>query len=90
MNNLSQLAAVFAIAGGVGLLAYSRHIDPPLISAVNSEVMMNSVSRNDREVAAMAGGWGTAFITLGSLTLAVPWINSVLRQQTAPPPTNVS
>jgi len=90
VNNLSQLAAAFAIAGGAGLLAYSRHIDPPLISAANSEVMMNSVSRHDREVAAMAGGWGTAFITLGSLTLAVTWINSVLKQQTAPPPTSTS
>jgi hypothetical protein len=86
VNNLTQLAAVFAIAGGAGLLAFSRHIDPPLIGAVNPEVMMSSATRGDRGMAAIAGGWGTAFITLGSLTLAVPWINCILKQHTSPPP----
>jgi hypothetical protein len=92
VNNLSQLAAVFAIAGGSGLLAFSRHIDPPVIGVTNQEVMMsmNSRSREDRQVAATAGGFGTAFITLGSLTLAVPWINCVLKQQTASTETTTS
>jgi hypothetical protein len=92
VNNLSQLAAVFAIAGGAGLLAFSRQIDPPLTRVANQEVMMSmsSASRNDRQVAATAGGFGTAFITLGSLTLAVPWINCMLKQQTAPTETTTN
>jgi hypothetical protein len=90
VNNLAQLAAVFTLAGGAGLLSFSRHIDPPPISAANHEVMMSPATRGDREVAAIAGGWGTAFITLGPLTVAVPWINSILQQQTTSSHTTTS
>lgn len=67
---------------------FSRNIDPPVVSAVNPEVMTNSIVRGERETAAYAAGWGTAFITLGSLTLAVPWVNSALKLQTAAPENN--
>jgi hypothetical protein len=69
VNHLSQLAAVFAIVGGVGLLAFSRNIDPAVSSAANPEIMMNSIVRGERGIAAYAAGWGTALITPGSLTM---------------------
>jgi hypothetical protein len=82
VNSLSQLAAVFAIAGGAGLTSFSRHVDPPF-SAASMTAITAPVSQSDRAVAAMAGGWGSAFITLGSLGLAVPWINAYMKQQFA-------
>jgi hypothetical protein len=84
MNSLSQLAAVSAIAGGAGLTSFSRHVDPAF-SAANPAAAIARVSQNERAVAAMAGGWGTAFITLGTLGLAVPWINAYVKQQSAQP-----
>jgi hypothetical protein len=82
VNSLSQLAAVFAIAGGVGLCTYSRGLDPPF-SASNPATMMSRVGSSEHAEAAMAGGWGPAFITLGSLGLAVPWINYYIKHQSA-------
>jgi hypothetical protein len=80
VNSLTQLASVFAIAGGAGLCSYGRHIDPPL-NANAPAALVSSVSQNTREVAAAVGGWGTGFITLGSLGLVIPWINSYIRHQ---------
>jgi len=80
MDRLSQLAAVISIAAGAGLYSYSRHLDPPISHPLAAEVRM-SIDRNDRNTAAVAGGWGTAFITLGVLGLTVPWTNAWVRKQ---------
>src|SRR4051812_49763105 len=84
VNTLAQLASVFVIAGGAGLFAYSRHIDPP-IAAVPPATQMSPVGQNTREKAAAAEAWGTGFMTLGTLGLVVPWINSYARYQALPP-----
>ena len=84
VNSLTQLASVFAIAGGAGLFSYSRHIDPPFNATTPAALVSSPVSQNTRDVAAAVGGWGTGFITLGSLGLVIPWINSYIRYQALP------
>lgn len=80
MNKIGQLASIIAIALGAGLFAYSRHLDPPMNAASPASVM-SSISSHNHEEAAFACGWGTAFMTLGTLGLAVPWINICVRKQ---------
>ena len=84
VNSLAQLASVFAIAGGAGLLAYSRHIDPPISVAITA-AQVAPVSQNTRERAAAAEAWGTGFITFGTLGLVVPGISSYARYQALRP-----
>ena len=84
MNSLAQLASVFAIAGGAGLFAYSRHVDPPL-SAATAVASMSPVGQHTRETAAYMDAWGTGLMTLGSLGLVIPWINSYARFQALQP-----
>ena len=73
MRALSQLAAILAIAAGAGLFQYGRHLDPPM-SAV-TPASMRSIGQHDHQAAALASGWGTAFMALGGLMLVVPWID---------------
>jgi hypothetical protein len=79
MIRLGQLAAIVAIAAGAGLFAFGRHLDPPL-SAANPGAAMSASPRN-HEAASLACGWGVAFMTLGGLCLAVPWINDCVKRQ---------
>jgi hypothetical protein len=89
VKNLSQLAAFFAIAGGAGLLACSRKY--------RSAYFRRGEPRDhyERQIFAASGrlpltptGWGTAFITLGSLTLGVPWVNSASKRKSVSPENN--
>jgi|SoiMethySBSTD1v2_1073268.scaffolds.fasta_scaffold1086521_2 hypothetical protein len=80
MDRLSQLAAAIAIAAGTGLYTFSHHLDPPINLASPTNVRM-SFDAGDHRLAAVAGGWGMAFITLGVLGLAIPWINVWVRKQ---------
>jgi hypothetical protein len=80
MDRLSQLAAVIAIASGAGLYSFSRHLDPPISLSSPNNIRM-SIDQSDHWMAAVAGGWGTAFITLGVLALTVPWTNAWVRKQ---------
>jgi hypothetical protein len=73
MRALSQLAAIVAIAVGAGLFQFGRHLDPPLSAATSAS--MRSIGQHEHEAAALASGWGAAFMTLGGLMLVVPWID---------------
>jgi hypothetical protein len=86
MLRTGQIIAIIAIAVGAGLYAFSRHLDPPLnASTPGSFVSANS---SNHEVAAAACGWGIAFITLGVLLLAVPWINQFVALQSVKQPSS--
>lgn len=73
MRDLIQLVSVIVIALGAALYAYGRHLDPPL-SAINPAAVLH-INEYTHNVAAAARGWGIGFISLGVLSLAVPWIN---------------
>jgi len=73
VRSLTQLAAIVSITAGAGLYAYSQHLDPPPGAA--AVATLTSTNSRDHENAALACGWGVAFITLGSLALVVPWVN---------------
>jgi hypothetical protein len=78
-----QLVSVIAIAFGAGLVAFARHLDPPLDMA-NPAAIARSMDHNnkaDRQVASMASGVGVAGITLGTLGLVIPWINLYMARQ---------
>lgn len=88
MLRTGQIIAIIAISIGAGLYAFSRHLDPPL-SAANPGAIMSSHSGN-HEVASAACGWGIAFISLGVLLLAVPWINQFVAMQSVKQPGSAS
>lgn len=79
MRTLFQLAAIVAIAIGVGLYAFGRHLEPSL-NAANPAAAMYSINPNTHETAALACGWGAGFITLGALGVVVPWIDVYVRK----------
>lgn len=84
MRSLTQLAAIVSITAGAGLYAYSQHLDPPPGAAGAAAVAtLTSTNSRDHENAALACGWGVAFITLGSLALVVPWVNIGLKNYRA-------
>jgi hypothetical protein len=85
MIRLGQMAAIIAIAAGAGLFAFSRHLDPP-VNLTNPASVMSASRGDHHEVAAMACGWGVAFMTLGGLGLAVPWVNACVKKQCASAP----
>jgi hypothetical protein len=81
MRALSQIAAILAIAVGAGLFQFSRHLDPPMSAA--TPATLRSIGQHDHEAAAMASGWGTAFMALGGLMLVVPWIDACTKRHCA-------
>lgn len=82
MRGLSQFAAIIAIAVGAGLFQFGRSLDPVLGSA-SIQAVMHSTGTHDHETASYAIGWGVGFMTLGSLILIVPWIETYVTKNCA-------
>jgi hypothetical protein len=74
MRDLIQIFATVMIALGAGLYAFGRHLDPP-INAATPAAVVHPVSDSNLFMASMACGWGVGFMTLGVLSLAIPWMN---------------
>jgi len=77
-----QVLAILAFAVGAGLFAFGRHLDPP-IDPAHPALVQHRVSYDGdlHRIAAIACGFGVAFMTFGGLTLAVPHVNAALRRE---------
>lgn len=78
MRGFIQMVCVLAIAVGAGLLGFSNKLQPPFNPADPTTLTRAVVSYEDRDqlfTASVTGGVGIGFMVLGTLSLAIPWIN---------------
>ena len=96
MRMILQIGCILAIALGVGLIvagAVHTTADQPkdVGQAVRSLQRSNSQVEEDRRMVTGFFGFGSGFLTLGTLGLVIPWVNVLVhgrRTGVAQSPTN--
>ena len=80
MKRFIQTLCLLAIAGGGGLVTFSGKLEPQLNSidpATITQFLGSYEGRDQHMTASAASGVGMAFLILGTLGLALPWVNKL-------------
>ena len=81
MRRFAQAVCILAIAIGSGLFSFGRYLEPPIDLKNPADVvrLMGDYRTTDQHfTASVCSGVGIGFLILGSLGLAVPWINVLM------------
>ena len=81
MRRFAQAVCILAIAIGSGLFSFGRYLEPAidLKNPADMTRLMGDYRAADQHfTASVCSGVGIGFLILGSLGLAVPWINVLM------------